>query len=249
MHDKIPLVCNVALFTLTMISGGTGYRLFWQDPSSHGLHGLHLFQPGNDHRYVRENTFYLWREDIVIGDGPCFHCCHPLRLTSFCLSLLYSSLGVGLIAAGQCDAIVAGGVDFMSDVPIRHSRKMRKTMLSLNKAKTLGQKLSLIGSVRLAHLSPEVHIRLATLSSSLTAKVESVLLFLPHSILLSNLPLCCVASCRGWVLHFRNNGPQCWSSGCCIRGLQSGAGWVCSALSHTGKKGPGWRAAAGCHRL
>ncbi|XP_053736951.1 trifunctional enzyme subunit beta, mitochondrial isoform X2 [Synchiropus splendidus] len=63
---------------------------------------------------------------------------------------------VGLIAAGQCDAVVAGGVEFMSDVPIRHSRKMRKTMLSLNKAKTLGQRLSLLGGIRLAHLSPEL---------------------------------------------------------------------------------------------
>ncbi|TKS76355.1 Trifunctional enzyme subunit beta, mitochondrial TP-beta 3-ketoacyl-CoA thiolase [Collichthys lucidus] len=63
---------------------------------------------------------------------------------------------VGLIASGQCDAVVAGGVEFMSDVPIRHSRKMRKTMLSLNKAKTLGQRLSLIGSIRMAHLSPEL---------------------------------------------------------------------------------------------
>uniref|UniRef100_A0A8C6TI40 Trifunctional enzyme subunit beta, mitochondrial n=1 Tax=Neogobius melanostomus TaxID=47308 RepID=A0A8C6TI40_9GOBI len=64
--------------------------------------------------------------------------------------------GMGLIAAGQCDAVVAGGVEFMSDVPIRHSRKMRKTMLSLNKAKTLGQRLGLIGSIRLAHFSPEL---------------------------------------------------------------------------------------------
>ncbi|XP_062323909.1 trifunctional enzyme subunit beta, mitochondrial [Osmerus eperlanus] len=64
--------------------------------------------------------------------------------------------GFGMIAAGQCDAVVAGGVEFMSDVPIRHSRKMRKTMLSLNKAKTMGQRLSLIGSIRLAHLSPEL---------------------------------------------------------------------------------------------
>lgn len=64
--------------------------------------------------------------------------------------------GFGMIAAGQCDAIVAGGVEFMSDVPIRHSRKMRKTMLSLNKAKTMGQRLGLIGSIRLAHLSPEL---------------------------------------------------------------------------------------------
>uniref|UniRef100_A0A672R6X4 Trifunctional enzyme subunit beta, mitochondrial n=1 Tax=Sinocyclocheilus grahami TaxID=75366 RepID=A0A672R6X4_SINGR len=63
---------------------------------------------------------------------------------------------VGLIAAGQCDAVVAGGVEFMSDVPIRHSRKMRKTMLSLNKAKTLGARLSLLGSIRLSHLAPEL---------------------------------------------------------------------------------------------
>ncbi|XP_073708892.1 trifunctional enzyme subunit beta, mitochondrial [Garra rufa] len=62
----------------------------------------------------------------------------------------------GLIAAGQCDVVVAGGVEFMSDVPIRHSRKMRKTMLSLNKAKTLGARLSLLGSIRLAHLAPEL---------------------------------------------------------------------------------------------
>lgn len=79
-----------------------------------------------------------------------------------CLCLLSptSSPGVGLIAAGQCDAIVAGGVEFMSDVPIRHSRKMRKTMLSLNKAKTLGAKLGLIGSIRMAHLAPEVYIHI-----------------------------------------------------------------------------------------
>ncbi|XP_072533727.1 trifunctional enzyme subunit beta, mitochondrial isoform X2 [Salminus brasiliensis] len=63
---------------------------------------------------------------------------------------------VGLIAAGQCDAVVAGGCEFMSDVPIRHSRKMRKTMLSLNKAKTLGARLSLLGSIRMAHLAPDL---------------------------------------------------------------------------------------------
>lgn len=64
--------------------------------------------------------------------------------------------GVGLIAAGQCDAVVAGGVEFMSDVPIRHSRKMRKTMLSLNRAKTLGARLALLSTIRPAHLSPEL---------------------------------------------------------------------------------------------
>ncbi|NXQ11089.1 ECHB enzyme, partial [Peucedramus taeniatus] len=63
---------------------------------------------------------------------------------------------VGMIAAGQCDVVVAGGVELMSDVPIRHSRKMRKTLLTLNRAKTLGQKLSLISKIRPDYFAPEV---------------------------------------------------------------------------------------------
>ena len=42
-------------------------------------------------------------------------------------------LALNLIAGGQCDAVVAGGVDFMSDVPIRFNRKMRSKMLEMNK--------------------------------------------------------------------------------------------------------------------
>uniref|UniRef100_A0A8C5M7Q5 Trifunctional enzyme subunit beta, mitochondrial n=1 Tax=Leptobrachium leishanense TaxID=445787 RepID=A0A8C5M7Q5_9ANUR len=63
---------------------------------------------------------------------------------------------VGLIASGQCEVVVAGGVEFMSDVPIRHSRKMRKTMLSLNKAKSLGQRLSVISRIRPDYFAPEL---------------------------------------------------------------------------------------------
>ena len=51
---------------------------------------------------------------------------------------------MGLIASGNCDAVVAGGVEFMSDVPIRHSRKMRKIMLDSQKAKTSGAKFALL---------------------------------------------------------------------------------------------------------
>lgn len=112
-------------------------------------------------------------------------------------SLSWSS-AVGLIAAGQCDAVVAGGVEFMSDVPIRHSRKMRKTMLSLNKAKTLGQRLSLIGSIRMAHLAPEVESKFGTPPHPY-----------PEPLLMWSASICPrVASRRGRVLHSRNDGPQ-----------------------------------------
>ncbi|XP_010946830.1 trifunctional enzyme subunit beta, mitochondrial [Camelus bactrianus] len=78
-------------------------------------------------------------------------------VTMACISANQAmTTGVCLIASGQCDVVVAGGVELMSDVPIRHSRKMRKMMLDLNKAKTLGQRLSLISKFRLNFLSPEL---------------------------------------------------------------------------------------------
>nr|XP_056708475.1 trifunctional enzyme subunit beta, mitochondrial [Euleptes europaea] len=64
--------------------------------------------------------------------------------------------GAGLIASGQCDVVVAGGVELMSDVPIRHSRKMRKTMLGLTRAKSLVQRLSLISRIRPDYFAPEL---------------------------------------------------------------------------------------------
>lgn len=58
--------------------------------------------------------------------------------------------------SGVYDVCVAGGVEFMSDVPIRHSRKMRSVMLKANKAKTVGQRLSLLSQLDLKALIPEL---------------------------------------------------------------------------------------------
>jgi len=63
---------------------------------------------------------------------------------------------LGLINAGVYDVCIAGGVEFMSDVPIRHSRKMRALMLSANKAKTVGAKLGLLAKIRPDFLAPEL---------------------------------------------------------------------------------------------
>jgi acetyl-CoA acyltransferase len=62
----------------------------------------------------------------------------------------------GLIASGTYDVCVAGGVEFLSDVPIRHSRKMRALLLKVNKAKTMGQRLGLLAQLRPAHFAPEL---------------------------------------------------------------------------------------------
>jgi len=63
---------------------------------------------------------------------------------------------IGLINSGVYDICVAGGVEFMSDVPIRHSRKMRSIMLKANKAKTMGQRLSLLSQIDMKALVPEL---------------------------------------------------------------------------------------------
>ncbi|XP_017150153.2 trifunctional enzyme subunit beta, mitochondrial [Drosophila miranda] len=64
--------------------------------------------------------------------------------------------GMGLIATNTYDVIVAGDVEFRSDVPIRHSRKMRGLMLKANKAKTLAQRLALLSTFRPGFLAPEL---------------------------------------------------------------------------------------------
>ncbi|XP_063918475.1 trifunctional enzyme subunit beta, mitochondrial [Zophobas morio] len=63
---------------------------------------------------------------------------------------------IGLIASGVYEVIVAGGVEFMSDIPIRHNRKMRSLMLKANKAKTLQQRLGLLASIRPNFFIPEL---------------------------------------------------------------------------------------------
>ncbi|KAK4017969.1 hypothetical protein OUZ56_000042 [Daphnia magna] len=63
---------------------------------------------------------------------------------------------IGYMQSGVYDVCVAGGVEFMSDVPIRHSRKMRSVMLKANKAKTVGQRLSLLSQLDLKALIPEL---------------------------------------------------------------------------------------------
>ncbi|XP_031632349.1 trifunctional enzyme subunit beta, mitochondrial [Contarinia nasturtii] len=78
-------------------------------------------------------------------------------VTMACISANQAiTTGVGLIATGTYDIIVAGGAEFMSDVPIRHSRKMRSLMLRANKAKSVVQRLSLLASIRPNFLIPEL---------------------------------------------------------------------------------------------
>ncbi|CAG9770608.1 unnamed protein product [Ceutorhynchus assimilis] len=78
-------------------------------------------------------------------------------VTMACISSnVAMSTAVGLINSGVYEMIVAGGVESMSDVPIRHSRKMRSLMLKANKAKSIQQKLALLATIRPDFFVPEL---------------------------------------------------------------------------------------------
>ena len=77
-------------------------------------------------------------------------------IVTMCVWRVNLSLGVNQIAVGQSDVVVAGGVDFMSDVPIRVSRGLRKTLLTMNKTKGTMARLGVLAGVGLKNISLEV---------------------------------------------------------------------------------------------
>jgi acetyl-CoA C-acetyltransferase len=60
------------------------------------------------------------------------------------------------IALGQIDSGIAGGTDTASDAPIALNEKYRKMMLRLNRAKTLGQRLKVLASIRPSFMIPAI---------------------------------------------------------------------------------------------
>ena len=58
------------------------------------------------------------------------------------------------IALGQIDSGIAGGTDTASDAPIALNEKYRPMILSLNRAKTLGQRLRALASIRPSFMAP-----------------------------------------------------------------------------------------------
>ena len=58
------------------------------------------------------------------------------------------------IALGEIDSAIAGGADSASDIPLGYGPKLQRAVLKLSRGRSFGEKLSTIGSVRLADLKP-----------------------------------------------------------------------------------------------
>jgi len=63
--------------------------------------------------------------------------------------------GINLIQTGQADVVVAGGVETMSDVPIKFSKPIRERMLASRKIKSTSKMLGLLKGLKLKDLAPE----------------------------------------------------------------------------------------------
>ena len=58
------------------------------------------------------------------------------------------------ISLGEIDCAIAGGADSASDIPLSYRPKLQRTVLSLARAKSWGDKISTIGSLRPRDLAP-----------------------------------------------------------------------------------------------
>lgn len=63
---------------------------------------------------------------------------------------------MGYINSGTADAVLVGGVESMSDVPIRFSRNIRKRLIKSQKVKGLGGYLGLLSGLKMADLTPDL---------------------------------------------------------------------------------------------
>lgn len=60
------------------------------------------------------------------------------------------------IALGQLDSAVAGGVDTTSDAPLGVNEDLRRILISLNSAKSVGARLRLLAKLRPTHIVPDI---------------------------------------------------------------------------------------------
>lgn len=59
------------------------------------------------------------------------------------------------IALGRASAVIAGGAESISDAPIFAGRKLAQALVELSKARTMGQRLSILATLRPRDLAPE----------------------------------------------------------------------------------------------
>ncbi|KAI1719110.1 3-ketoacyl-CoA thiolase [Ditylenchus destructor] len=100
-------------------------------------------------------TSNVAREAALTAGFPDSIPAHTVTLACISSSLSAHNI-VNMIETGYCNAGIAGGVELLSDVPIRYNRKARSAMLDLQKAKTFGKKWDYGTTILSNLLKPEL---------------------------------------------------------------------------------------------
>jgi acetyl-CoA acyltransferase len=95
-----------------------------------------------------------------LGREVVFRTSLPMRIPGVTVNLACASstraitFGAAAILSGECDVVLAGGAESLSNVPIQFSRKAAQSFMELNRAKSLPQKMSALSKLRPADLAP-----------------------------------------------------------------------------------------------
>ncbi|KAI6184445.1 hypothetical protein M3Y97_00596800 [Aphelenchoides bicaudatus] len=100
-------------------------------------------------------TSNIAREAALTAGFPNKIPCHTVTLACISSNMAVSSV-VDQIATGKVEAGIAGGVEFLSDVPVRYNRTARTAMRGLNRAKNIQQKLRFGMTLAKNFMTPEL---------------------------------------------------------------------------------------------
>lgn len=101
------------------------------------------------------NTSNVARESALGAGIPNSVPAHTV--TQACISSNQAvTSAIELIRSGQCEIILTGGTETMSDIPIRFRKKFRQKLLDARKYKSIGDYLNFFKGLRPSHLLPEI---------------------------------------------------------------------------------------------
>ncbi|KAH7689677.1 Thiolase [Aphelenchoides avenae] len=100
-------------------------------------------------------TSNIAREAALTAGFPDAIPAHTVTLACISANMAATSV-MGMLYSGYMDVGIAGGVELLSDFPIRYNRKVRAAMIDLQKAKTLPDRLNLGLTIAKNVLSPEL---------------------------------------------------------------------------------------------
>ena len=99
-------------------------------------------------------TSNIAREAVLSAGVPRTVPAHTITMACISSNAAAAS-ATHLITAGAASRVLVGGVETMSDVPIRLSRPLRKRLLKAQKVKTTAGYLALLSGLKVADLAPE----------------------------------------------------------------------------------------------